>query len=1476
MNSTKFPRSWLTRFGVAWRPNAFLTGLRRQTPLAWVWRYGLAVGAPAAGMGLRLALTAWIGHGLATYITFYPAVMVVALLAGFGPGLLTTALVDLLVCYWILPPVGQFAVASPVDRLGLVIFAGMGLLMSVVARFYQRTQEKAAAYDRESAVRETLREKEFLADLLERASQPFAVGYPDGRIGRLNGAYERLTGYCAAELRALDWSSVLTPPEWRELEKQKLDELHRTGQAVRYEKEYLRKDGTRVPIELLVHLVKDRDGKPEYYYSFLTDITQRKQAEEALRRSEQRYHSLFNTLMEGFCIIEVVFDDGGRPVDYRFLEVNPAFEKQTGLHNAQGKLMRDLAPDHEAHWFEIYGRIVLTGEPARFENEARALGRWYEVSAFRLGGPESRKVAILFNDVTESRRAGAAVRESEERLRFALETSRTGAWDLDLVDHTAFRSLEHDRIFGYAALLPQWTYETFLEHVLPEDRATVDGRFRQAMERKGDWDFECRIRRADGQSRWIWSAGRHRKDAAGVTRRMAGVVQDITERKRAEEQTRHLNEVVAQERDRLSALVNSISDEIWFADMNGRFTLVNPSASSEFGLGTTGAIDARKLASGLEVRRPDGSPRPIEEAPPLRALRGERVRNLEEMVRTPATNELKFRQVNASPVKNAAGAIIGSVSVVRDITELKRAEEALRSSEERLRLAQESANVGIWDWKVETGALDFTPELNKLYGLPAGTIQTYQDWRARVHPDDIGRIEVLRDEAIAKHEPFDLEFRGRHSSGEYRWISTKGGALYDEMGKAARVFGVNIDITDRKQAEAALGESEARFRTMANAIPQLAWIARPDGHIFWYNQRWYDYTGTIPEQMEGWGWQSVHDPLELPKVLERRKASIATGEPFEMIFPLRGADGSFRLFLTRGFPLKDAAGRLVQWFGTNTDVNELKRVEEALRESEDRLRQLNTELEQRVARQTAEARAASLYARNLLEAGLDSLVTINAEGKITDVNEASVQATGVPRERLVGTDFSNYFTEPDEARASYQRVFAEGFVRDYPLTIRHASGRTTDVLYNATLYRNETGEVQGVFAAARDVTERKRMEEELKAVSRYARSLIEASLDPLVTISAEGKVTDVNEASVQATGVPREQLIGTDFSNYFTEPDKARAGYRRAFAEGLVRDYPLAVRHTSGGTTDVLYNATVYRNEAGKVQGVFAAARDVTERKRAETELARYRDHLEELVKLRTGQLETANLQLQREIAERKHAAERLRRTAADLTRSNQELEQFAYVASHDLQEPLRAVAGYLGLIEARFGGQLDDKGRHHIAGAIQGAQRMHALITDLLMLSRVGTQGHAFEPAALDAVLEVALSSLRTSIQEAGAEVTHDPLPRLSVDATQMALLFQNLIGNAIKFRSDQPPAIHVSAQRQAEQWVIAVRDNGIGMEPQYFDRIFLIFQRLHTRKQYPGTGIGLAVCKKIAERHGGTIWVESQPGQGSTFYFTIPDRGV
>jgi light-regulated signal transduction histidine kinase (bacteriophytochrome) len=242
------------------------------------------------------------------------------------------------------------------------------------------------------------------------------------------------------------------------------------------------------------------------------------------------------------------------------------------------------------------------------------------------------------------------------------------------------------------------------------------------------------------------------------------------------------------------------------------------------------------------------------------------------------------------------------------------------------------------------------------------------------------------------------------------------------------------------------------------------------------------------------------------------------------------------------------------------------------------------------------------------------------------------------------------------------------------------------------------------------------------------------------------------------------------------------------------------------------------------------------------------------------------------DITPRKRAEERLRRTLVDLERSNQDLEEFAYVASHDLQEPLRKMANFSEMLATRYQGQLDDPADKYLGYIADGAKRMKDLINDLLTFSRVGKADFRLTLTDMNDILQGTLNDIQPLVREEQAEITHELLPTLKVNPNQMGQLFQNLIANAIKFHGDQPPRIHVSARQADREWVMAVHDNGIGFEPQYAEGIFKIFRRLHTKEEYPGTGIGLAICKKIMERHGGRIWAETEPGRGASFYFAIP----
>ena len=351
------------------------------------------------------------------------------------------------------------------------------------------------------------------------------------------------------------------------------------------------------------------------------------------------------------------------------------------------------------------------------------------------------------------------------------------------------------------------------------------------------------------------------------------------------------------------------------------------------------------------------------------------------------------------------------------------------------------------------------------------------------------------------------------------------------------------------------------------------------------------------------------------------------------------------------------------------------------------------------------------------------------------------------------------------------------------------------------------------------------------------RLLMDTTPDRIYFKDLQSRFVRNNAAHARSFGATPEQCIGkTDFDFFSREhAERAFADEQEIIRSGqpvIGKVERLTMRDGKQGWASS--TKLPWRDAGGRIIGTFGLSRDITARKEAEEKLA-----------------EERNL----------------------LARSNAELEQFAYVASHDLQEPLRAVASCVQLLQKRYGDQLDARAGEFITHAVDGTKRMQALITDLLAFSRLGTHPHPFAPADCATVLEDALANLAVAIQESGAVVQHDPLPTVLADASQLAQVFQNLIGNAIKFRAERRPEIRVGARREAGEWRFAVSDNGIGIEPQYFERIFRVFQRLHTRVHSPGTGIGLAICKKIVERHGGRIWIESQPGQGSTFYFTLPD---
>lgn len=590
---------------------------------------------------------------------------------------------------------------------------------------------------------------------------------------------------------------------------------------------------------------------------------------------------------------------------------------------------------------------------------------------------------------------------------------------------------------------------------------------------------------------------------------------------------------------------------------------------------------------------------------------------------------------------------------------------------------------------------------------------------------------------------------------------------------------------------------------------------------------------------------------------------------------MQSRQGKILDILLRAYAIKDHSGQLIGLVGIHTDISERKRTLEALQEREMRFRTLT------------ETVTAAIF--------------ISQGTQLRYVNSAAEELTGYTREELLagGTElihpkFREFFITRMEEGFSlpYLRQRGQQLASRYELNLLTKTGQTRWVNLSVSLMEFD-GQI-AALSAAFDITERKQAEQSLKYrlvleqlisdISTHFLNLPPAAIDQGINkvLYALGEFINVDRTYVFLFTESGNQMSNThEWCAPSIEPHIHRL-------QNLpVSAFPWMVE-------------ILRRGEVIQISDMAQLPPEATAEK-AECQLQGIQSMLNvsllaggELVgfigcdSVRTTQTWTEDqitlLRIVGEIfvtaMERRRAQEEktqliasLEERAADLARSNAELEQFAYVASHDLQEPLRAVTGYTQLLARRYAGQLDAKADEYIAFAVEGATRMQKLIQDLLLFSRIGRRAKAFGPVNLETVFETVVANLQVAIAENNAIITHSALPTVKGDPTQLVQLLQNIISNAIKYRSQDPPMIHINAERQDGQWQVSIRDNGIGIDLKYAERIFLVFQRLHTREEYPGTGIGLAICKKIVDRHGGQIWVDSVPAEGSTFYFTIPD---
>jgi PAS domain S-box-containing protein len=1226
------------------------------------------------------------------------------------------------------------------------------------------------------------------------------------------------------------------------------------------------------------------------------------------QQSAQKLSKLLELLPVGISILDenrlVVFQNSAllKILDFNIDDLQKgAYTKRQYMDGNELPMPADGFASNQA---EKQGTAVYNVETGVIKENGETI--WTNVSAVPVNF-EDWKTVIVTADITGHKRAEKALRESEEKYAALFENAAVPA-ALTKMPEGVFDDVNQafQSVYGYTREEVAGKTSVEIGMALPAERIQAY----RGLEELGLGtlqDNERHLRTKEGEAR-VGLINVNKVVISGQDYAIT-TIHDVTERKRAEEalQTAY---------QRFHIILSSLYGGILLVNNDSQVEFANEAFCNLFDLNESPEKLIGFSAPEMIIKISAAYADPTAAVTRIREILagGQPVRGEELAMARGRTYMRDFIPI----VLN--GKQYGRLWNHIDITERKRAEEALRQSEENFSKAFKSSPAALLITRLADGKF---LELNDAYTAIVGYEHQEllgrhtKDFNIYIHPSD---RQAIVEQLQRRGSVRDFETSIRHRSGSIRHVIANQELL--TFNNEACILTHLLDITQRKRAE----ENVRRFQLLAaHSRDIILFMRRESGRILEANSAAEQAYGYSRDEILELAIRDLRAPDTMGLTSEQMAQADAAGILFETVH--RRKDGStFPVEVSSQGATVDGVRTLVS---VVRDITERKQMEQKLRESEHKYSLLFDKL------------------------SVPTVVFQLPEGIITNVNEASEKLNGFTRQEQVGKTTTELgLVKPEDREMILTLLKRDGGIVNQEICITTGAGEIRFIMLNATVLTMD-GSLH-VITTWQDITDRKRAELALqKSEMRFSTIFENSPIAIGISRVSDRKIILANEALLHLYGYSREETIGRTTAELGIW---ANIEEQQHFIEALqtghkVQGMEAVARQISGEERHVLIWGELF--EISDELCLVAQIVDITEWRHAEQNLKESEERFsiafhaspvaQAITLTSAGELlvvndaycrlfeysreelvgkSTIDLRLWENPADRQAALEELLttghihlqeinirtqsgeiRTALtsiepiswkglpcvissviditdrkqmedDLRRSNAELEQFAYVASHDLQEPLRAVAGMVQLLQRRYQGQLDERADEYIHHAVEAADRMQSLINDLLAFSRVGRRSNPIEPVESKICLGVALRNLAVAIHESNALITADALPVVRADSTQLVQLFQNLIANGIKFQSRKEPQIHISAKLVKDAWLFSVQDNGIGIEPQYFERIFLVFQRLHTRREYPGTGIGLAICKKIVERHGGSIWVESMPGVGSTFYFTLPVR--